>query len=263
SVLLAMLIIAVIYLLFPLNINILILGIDRAPEGTALGRSDTIMLTQARPLSGKINLLSVPRDLWVAIPGYGEERINAAHYFGEAAETGSGPQLAAETIEANFGFRTGYTVRIQLENFPAVVDALGGVDLLLENSMGGLPPGEHHLDGTQALAFVRDRAGTDDFYRMAQGQVMGRALFYELLDPANWLRIPAVLGQAVQVVEVDIPLWQWPRLLLVLLRAGPDGIHSESLTREMAVGFTTSSGAQVLLPQWELITPLVKDLFGG
>lgn len=129
--------------------------------------------------------------------------------------------------------------------------------------MGGLPPGEHLLNGGQALAFVRDRAGTDDFYRMRQGQVMGRALFTELLDPANWQQIPDMLAQAVQVLELDIPIWQWPRLLLILLRSGPDGIRSETIQRDMTVGFTTPSGAQVLLPQWELITPLVQEMFGG
>lgn len=259
---LALFILAAIYLLAPLESNILILGIDRAPEGTILGRSDTNILVGVNPLTAEIQMLSIPRDLWVAIPGYGEERINAAHYFGEGLGAGEGIKLAVATVEANFEVGVDYTVRIQLENFAGVVDALGGVDLELSEPLGGYPIGEHHLDGTQALAFVRDRAGTDDFFRMQQGQVMMKALFNELLNPLNWLRIPAVLGQLFQVVAVDIPWWQWPRLGLALLRAGPDGINNRTLDRDLVTPFTTGAGAQVLLPNWELIKPVIVEMFG-
>jgi anionic cell wall polymer biosynthesis LytR-Cps2A-Psr (LCP) family protein len=72
-------------------INVLILGIDRRPgEGDAV-RTDTILMLQADPGSRRLVLLSIPRDLWVTIPGMGEERINAAHVYGELAAPGSGP----------------------------------------------------------------------------------------------------------------------------------------------------------------------------
>lgn len=260
---LALSLLALIYMLAPLNSNILILGIDRAPEGTVVGRSDTNIIVGINPLTADVQMLSIPRDLWVTIPGYGEDRINAAHVYGEIVEVGGGTRLMVATVETNFGVGIDYTVRIQLENFAGVVDALGGVDLELDSPMGGYPAGEHHLDGTQALAFVRDRAGTDDFFRMQQGQVMIKALFGELLNPLKWLRIPAVLVQIFQVVESDIPWWQWPRLGLALLRAGPGGIENRTLDRNLATPFTTAQGADVLLPNWELIRPMIKEMFGS
>lgn len=260
---LALFILLGIYFLAPLESTILILGIDRAPEGTVLGRSDTNILVRVNPFTADVWMLSIPRDLWVTIPGYGEERINAAHYFGESLGAGEGIKLAAATVEANFEVEVDYTIRIQLEKFAGVVDALGGVDLELSDAMGGYPIGEHHLDGTQALAFVRDRAGTDDFFRMQQGQVMAKALFSEILNPLNWPRIPAVLGQTLQVVEMDIPWWRWPRLGLALLRAGPGGIESRTLERSMVTPFTTALGADVLLPNWDLIRPVIREMFGG
>ena len=259
--LVAALVLLAAYLLSPGEITILILGIDRAPQGTALGRSDTIILLGARPLTAEVNMLSIPRDLWVEIPGYGEERINAAHFFAEAEEAGSGPAAAAETVRANFAVEVDHTVRIQLENFAGVVDALGGITLTLERPMAGYPAGEITLMGEEALAFVRSRAGTDDFQRMQQGQVFLVSLFKQMLRPKSWVRIPAFLIALGKVVDVDMPVWQYPRLALALLRAGPAGLELETLTREMVTPFTTNLGAQVLLPNWSQIMPFVRDRF--
>src|SRR3989304_4642763 len=83
------------YFFAPFRTNVLLLGIDRAAEGTAIGRSDTMMLFGIQPLSGQVNMLSIPRDLWVPIPGFGESRINSAHSWGEGEQAGGGPRLAA------------------------------------------------------------------------------------------------------------------------------------------------------------------------
>ena len=79
--LIAILFIGFIYFLVPFRTNFLVLGIDRVPEGSNLGRSDTNILVTVKPLSPYIGMLSIPRDLWVTIPGVGENRINTAHFF--------------------------------------------------------------------------------------------------------------------------------------------------------------------------------------
>jgi len=76
------------FLLFPYRTNVLILGVDRSPEGTFVGRTDTIMMLSVVPLKPDVNLLSIPRDLWVNIPNFGENRINTAHFFAEANQPG-------------------------------------------------------------------------------------------------------------------------------------------------------------------------------
>ncbi len=248
------------YFLFPWRTNLLILGIDRVLEGTTLGRSDTMLLVGIQPLSAQVKMLSIPRDLWVPLPGYGENRINAAHYFAEANAPGSGPSAALAVVEDSFGVNVGYFLRLRLEGFAGVIDALGGLEIHLSQPAAGYPAGTHLLDGTQALTFVRNRQG-DDFFRMANGQLFIQALERSLLSPQNWLRLPATIAAFGEAIDSNIPIWLWPRLGLALLRAGPDGIEAHTLDRTMVSGWTTEAGAQVLLPNWEAINPFVDELF--
>lgn len=251
------------YFLFPSNQTILILGIDRSFENTAIGRSDTNILLGVRPLPGTVSVLSIPRDLWVNIPGYGENRINAAHFFGENDQAGTGPQLAVATIEDNFDLQVDHYVRIQLENFPQVVDAMGGVEIELETAMAGYPAGTHLLNGTEALAFVRDRAGTDDFFRMAQGQVFLKSFMRTLLNPSSVSNLPGILIASLDTIDTDIPIGQLPRVAVAVLRSYlTDQIEFVIIQREMVVPWLTPAGAQVLLPDWAQIQPLVRKEFG-
>jgi len=251
------------YFLFPSNQTILILGIDRSFENTAIGRSDTNILLGVHPLPGTVSVFSIPRDLWVTIPGYGENRINAAHFFGENDQAGTGPQLAVATIEDNFDLQVDHYVRIQLENFPQVVDAMGGVEIELETAMAGYPAGTHLLNGTEALAFVRDRAGTDDFFRMAQGQVFLKSFMRTLLKPSSLPNLPGILIASLDTIDTDIPIWQLPRVAVAVLRSYlTDQIEFVIIQREMVVPWLTPAGAQVLLPDWAQIQPLVRQEFG-
>jgi LCP family protein required for cell wall assembly len=250
------------YFLAPLRTNILILGIDRAPDGSALGRSDTNILLSIDPLRPDVKMLSIPRDLWVNIPGVGENRINTAHFFAEIEQPGSGPRATLETIRVNFGLDVPYYVRLRFDSVQPIVEAMGGITIELDQPTAGYPPGSHTLNGEQALAFARNRTGTDDFYRMAQGQLLYKAAFRQMLNPASWGRIPAVAAAVLDSVDTNLPVWLWPRLGLALLRAGPDGIDNRTLDREMVTPFTTSGGANVLLPNWERINPLLREMFG-
>lgn len=251
------------YLFAPGRSNILLLGIDYVEPGSAVARSDTIILAAIDPFRPTVRLLSVPRDLWVSIPGVGENRINTAHFFAEGRQPGSGPAAVRRTIAQNFGVDLPYYVRIRFEGFREVVDALGGVDIELPEAMAGYPAGKHHLTGRKALAFVRHRADSDDFYRMAHGQLMLKALLKNALNPLKWPRLPGAARAFFAAVDTNLPVWLWPRLGLALLRAGPDGVESYQVSREMVTPFTTDQGASVLLPNWTLIHLLVKQVFGG
>jgi polyisoprenyl-teichoic acid--peptidoglycan teichoic acid transferase len=249
------------YLLYPNHSNILLLGIDYADPWNAVSRSDTIMLLTFNPLKPSVTLLSIPRDLWVNIPGVGENRINTAHFYAEVQQPGSGPRALLETIQANFDVQAHYFLRIRFESFRDIVDALGGIDVTITEPMAGYEPGKYHFTGRKALAFVRDRSNADDFFRMSHGQFMLRAVFKNMLRPVKWPRLPAVIREFFHAVDTNIPVWMWPRLAFTLLRTGPGGIDSYIVGREMVTPTMTDQGAMVLMPNWTTIRLLANKLF--
>jgi anionic cell wall polymer biosynthesis LytR-Cps2A-Psr (LCP) family protein len=142
------------------------------------------------------------------------------------------------------------------------VDALGGVEIRLDAPAGGLPAGVHELDGVGALAFVRERSGSDDFNRMLRTQMVLSAIFRKALQPAHWGSLPRFVFALAQVIDTNIPIWQWPRLLFAFARGLWFGMDSHAITREMVQPFQTSQGAQVLAPNWAAIDPLLREMFG-
>jgi LCP family protein required for cell wall assembly len=251
-----------VYFLAPFRTNILLLGTDDSPERGGLGRTDTIILTTIVPLKPYIGMLSIPRDLWVTIPNVGEQRINSAYFFAEANEDGSGGDAATQTIHDNFGVTVRNYAVVHMVGVVDVVNALGGVDIQLEAPTGGYPAGKHALGGSEALAFVRDRSSSNDFSRMQRTQIVLVALLNKAFEPSSWPSMPQFILALTKVVETNVPLWQWPRLIFVFMRAALFGIDSRTITTEMVTPFTTSGGAQVLGPNWDAINLLMAEMFG-
>lgn len=259
---LILLAVILLYFFAPLRTNILLLGTDDSPERGSVGRTDTIILGTIVPLKPYVGMLSIPRDLWVTVPNVGEQRINTAYFFAEANQPGTGPGAAVQTIRDNFGISVHYYAVIHMPGLTSVVDTLGGVDIDLDSPIGELSAGPHHLNGSDALAFVRERSSSDDFSRMVRSQILLSSVLKKVLHPANWISLPSLIISLTRVVDTNIPLWQWPRLLFALLRAFLFGIDSQTITREMVTPFRTSQGAQVLAPNWDAINPLLQRMFG-
>lgn len=262
SFLLAGVILLALYFFAPMRTNLLVLGIDRAADGSYTGRSDIMILTSVNPLLPTIHMLSIPRDLWVTIPGYGENRINTAHFFAEAEQPGNGPQAAVKVVRDNFRVPIHYYLRLKFDGFKDVVDAMGGVTVTIDQPMNGLDAGTYLLAGEQALAFVRNRSGADDFFRMQNTQLFIKAAVVQMIKPSSWGRIPAVTVALMNTIDTNIPFWQYPRLGLALVRAGSGGFDNTTLTRDEVTPFVTDGGAQVLAPNWEKIDPIINKMFG-
>jgi LCP family protein required for cell wall assembly len=160
----------------------LVIGSDhRYTDGSAPARSDTLMLVRIDPATHLISLLSLPRDLYVNIPGFGMDKINAAYSDG-------GPKLALETIKEVTGLHVNYLIGVNFHGFTSLVNDLGGVYIPVDQAYihttaenDALPPGERWsaidilpgyqlLDGANALAFSRFRHTDSDFYRTARQQ---------------------------------------------------------------------------------------------
>jgi LCP family protein required for cell wall assembly len=201
--------------------NILVLGSDRRPHGsrepgaetTGPGRSDSILLI--RTGGGHAARLSIPRDTVVEIPGHGLQKINAAHEFG-------GPAESISVIKSWLGIPINHLVEVNFENFPALIDAMGGVTYTggcvvsrLDGgfSQGGytlrLPSGTHHLDGTQALALARTRENLcapneTDIQREEHQQALFTAMKSQLLSPSSFLRLPLIAWNAPPAIISDM-----------------------------------------------------------
>jgi len=108
---------------------------------------------------------------------------------------------------------------------------------------------------------VRDRSDADDFFRMSDGQLMPEIDVHEYVKSFEMAAHPWVVRAFFNAVDTNLPAWMWPRLGLILLTKGPDGVDYRIIDRHMVSSFTTDQGAQVLRPNWELVNPLVQKIF--
>jgi LCP family protein required for cell wall assembly len=201
--------------------NILVLGSDRRPKGSrepgantsGPSRSDSIMLI--RTGGGHAARLSIPRDTVVEIPGHGQQKINAAYAFG-------GPALSISVIKRYLGVPINHIVEVNFENFPQLIDAMGGVDYTggcvtsrIDGgySRGGytlrLPAGTHHLNGKQALALARTRENLcapneSDLNRAQHQQALFQDMKSRLLSPSSFVRLPWIAWSAPPAIVSDM-----------------------------------------------------------
>jgi LCP family protein required for cell wall assembly len=180
-------------------------------------RGDVIMLVRLDATSGEARILSVPRDLWVDIPGFGEDKINAAFTYG-------GPSLMVQTIRENLGIEVNHYVEIDFVGFIDMVNELGGIEITFphpardKNSGLNIDAGAQILDGEQALAFARSRkyeeyqgdqwvsVDASDLGRAARQQQVVQAILSELKSPASIAEAGEIAGSMAENMTVDANL---------------------------------------------------------
>ena len=202
--------------------TVLMLGSDARPKGSkeaganfigSPSRSDSILLMRVG--GGANATLSIPRDTVVDIPGHGRNKINAAYALG-------GPSLAIETVENYLDIEVNHLVEVNFENFPQLIDALGGVTYkggcVVSRINGGtrnggytlrLKKGEHEIDGKQALALARTRKNEcapneDDLTRARRQQEVLSALRDKVISFETFARLPWVSWAAPRAVQSDM-----------------------------------------------------------
>lgn len=250
------------------GVNVLLIGVDERPDHPEEGvRSDTLILARMSGPGGWVNMLSIPRDTQVDIPGVGVSKINVAYGEGYArAEelfgAGTTPQqggmaLAAQTVEQFLGFygrglRVDYTAQINFEGFVGIIDALGGITIDVPYAIVDyeyptpdfgtmyveFQPGLQHMDGQTALIYARTRHADSDFGRSERQQQVIRAIVTEL-QARGWAgrigAMPAMLSSlerqpgAAQPVLTTMPFDRPDTLLGLMLLGGR--LDSESIGR--------------------------------
>jgi polyisoprenyl-teichoic acid--peptidoglycan teichoic acid transferase len=242
----------------------MILGSDYRP-GSGF-RTDTIMLVAVDGATGKTSMVSFPRDLWVSIPGYGEQRINTVMQTG-------GFQLMANTLQTNFGVYPTQYAMIDMPGFLQVIDVLGGIEVTTDQYTGDacetylnpnmwceVNPGTVSMDSDWALWYVRARYNSSDFDRMRRTQEVAKAIFDKAISPAGILRLPELM----RIYNTDVESNISPDQLMPMIQFARN-INSDEEVRRFTIGpnettpWTTSDGASVLLPNGPAIQAVLQE----
>jgi LCP family protein required for cell wall assembly len=241
------------------QINILILGSDQRAY-TGGYRTDVILMLTVNFELKTINMTSFPRDLYVYLPGYYQERINTAQFKG-------GFNLTAATFEYNFGVRPDYYVMLDFSGFESIISMMGGIDVNVAQALTDqrdgygyytVYPGVVHMDGATALWYVRARYTTSDFDRTRRQQEVLLAVVNQMVSLDMIPRIPDLYTQYQNTVTTDLALED----IIPLIPLAPDFLQGNigryAVGREHVTSWVTSTGSAVLLPNTNAIQALLR-----
>ena len=244
-------------------LNLMIIGRDRDYDDRtdqvlkSRARSDMLMVAHVDFVKNTISLLSIPRDTRTFVPGRGMTKINAAHQVG-------GPALSEKVVQNTFGIASGKYLALDFEGFEQAIDKLGGVDLVVDKKMDyddnwghlhiHLKPGLQHLNGQQAMGFVRFRHSDSDLVRTRRQQTLIAALKTKLRSPEALAQI----GPMLEAIDTHIDSDLTPAQEVALARFAHDtphqSVHMDTLpSRPVGNDVATS---------WPEARPMIQSLFG-
>lgn len=262
------------------RVTLLLMGLDYrdwlADEGAP--RTDSMMLLTLDPVARTAGMMSIPRDLWVDIPGFEHNRINTAYSQGEAYNVpGGGPGLAMQTVENLLGVPVQYYAVIDFHTFERLVDEIGGVDVLIPEDVKISPLGRQsrwlyagkseHLDGPDTLAYARARKTEGgDFDRASRQQQVALALRDTILDldmvPTLLTKAPALYQELSAGIRTNLTLDQMISLGMTALQVPKGNISKAVIAPPDQVTLETMpDGAQVLKPVPDRIRELRDQIF--
>ena len=261
------------------RVNLLLMGLDYRDwaAGEGAPRTDTMILFTVDPLSRTAGILNIPRDLWVAIPGFGYGKINTAYQLGEAYKLpGGGPELAMKTVEGLIGVPIDFYAQIDFGAFIKFIDHIGGVkldiqepikvDLLGDNTFKRLKPGRQVLNGEIALAYARARSTEGgDFDRARRQQEVVMAIRNQMLRFDNLPRMianaPVLYQEFSSGVRTNLSLDQAIRLAWFAKDIPEENIKHAIIGPEQVNFFKTPDGLDALKPMPDRIREVRDQIF--
>jgi LCP family protein required for cell wall assembly len=246
--------------------NILVLGSDWRPNSGY--RTDVILLVSLDKIHGNVSVVSFPRDLWVRMPGMGEERINTSMEYG-------GFPLSRDMFQENFGVRIDHYVITNFQGFISLVNYLGGLNINagrelydtcdLPQAVNGYcyaAPGINYMDGATALWYVRSRGTSNDFDRNRRAQEVLQALFEKAVSLDFVLNPSKLYSSLAGTVETDLRIED----ILSFINLGPNLVADPARIRQYFIGsgeaysyIIPSTGAMVLLPNMDAVLSILDQ----
>jgi len=251
-------------------VNILLIGQDRR-EGESRARSDSMILATINKKKSTIQLTSFMRDLYVQIPGYSDNRINAAYAFG-------GMELLNATIETNFGISIDGNIEVDFAGFKTCIDKISGIDLELtqeeadylnekgnwddNNASAGtwnLTAGMNHLNGEQALAYSRIRyIGNSDYERTERQRKVLMTAFSKMKDE-DLSTILSLIDEAFPLLTTDITHGELLGYAVNVVSMGVEEIESYRIPVDGTYQAAVIRKMQVLVPDLEANRQFLKE----
>jgi LCP family protein required for cell wall assembly len=237
----------------------LLLGTDGREQEDGPPRTDLVMVAVADRARQQLTLISIPRDLWVPIPGQGEGKINTAYFLG--ALNGDGVGLAKETVEGLVGFPLDYFVTVDFEGFRAVVDAMGGITVNVPEAIDDpeypdynfgtfrlqIPAGEQTMDGETALRYARTRYGGTDIDRATRQQLVLMAVRDKALQPEQLALAPIHLRTLYREVESNLSLSDFFALARFGRELERENIRMYTINGDLTYSIITWNGLDALM----------------
>lgn len=250
----------------PQTVNILLLGSDRRPNTTGY-RTDTLMIVSLDIVAHSAKLISIPRDLYVYIPGWKVNRINTA-------EPRGGFEMLADTVLYNLGIPIHHWVRVEFTGMRDAIDLLGGIEVhstgYLSDECGGtyyqyVPDRVYPMDGFTSLCYARMRKASSDFDRLRRQQEIFQAMFTKVVSLQGLKQVPELFEIFSQTLQSDLKIGHIVTLvpLAAKLAIDPSRIELFRIDQSMVQSWRTpKSGAAVLLPKPEAIQAMLQEAFG-
>ena len=260
------------------RVNVLVMGLDYRDWASGdTPHSDTMILLTLDPLNKTAGIISIPRDLWVSVPGFGYNKINTAYYLGEVWNLpGGGAGLAVQTVEEFLGIPIDFYAQIDFQAFVDFIDHIEGVRLTFDEPIildrlgpgntETIGPGTITLPGDYALAYVRQRK-TDggDFDRAARQQnlimaVRDRILEFDML-PNLIANAPAIYNDLAAGINTNMSLNQVIQLAWSAIDVERDKITHLVISNEYITLGKSPGGLDILIPVPDKIRLLRDEVF--
>jgi LCP family protein required for cell wall assembly len=260
------------------RVTILIMGLDyRDWEGEGPSRTDTMMLLTMDPVTRTAGIMSIPRDLWVNIPGFDYGKINTAYFLGELYKLpGGGPGLAIQTVQNLLGVNINYYAQIDFAAFENFIDQIGGVDVNVPYEMTVDPIGPHntvtlqqgvqHLDGPVALAYARNRETIgSDFDRADRQQQVVMGIFDKLTSLGSLPKLiansPTIYNNLRYGIHTNLTLKETISLAWTAVQIPRDKIVRGIIGPDETTRTFTQDGLDILLPNMDAIRTVRDNVF--
>ncbi|MBI5961603.1 MAG: LCP family protein [Chloroflexi bacterium] len=261
--------------------TVLVMGMDTRPGEFGMGiRTDTIILISLDPTTKRVGMLSIPRDLYADVPGYGLQRINQAYGVGELEGPGGGPRLAMQTVQYNFGMRVNEYMVVDFNAFIKIIDLIGGINVNVPYEIYdpeypdmnyGYDPfyikaGWAELDGATALKYARSRHSSDDIDRGRRQQqvlyaIRDKVTAYDMI-PKLAAESPQLWAELRDGVNTGLDLDQILQLAWWVKDIPTTNYTNAVLGWEYVIPMNYQ-GMDILLPNRDMIGPLMVEVFGS